>query len=219
MPSGPAENRRGPDAGRRANPPRRIVRPGLDARIAQWKSGGAVTLAIRNLDPKRDRRGVEAIDTAFQTDVVFDLVTSERRIDLVERRLAEPITKRYEISEVFAPWASWEVGWVAEDTAIRGFAAVEYEEWHQRLILWFLYISPAWRRRGVGRALLAEVEAHGRRIGASHVWLETSNINVPGFAAYQRLGYTLCGADRLYYGDYMPGETGLYLAKSLEPSG
>jgi ribosomal protein S18 acetylase RimI-like enzyme len=104
---------------------------------------------------------------------------------------------------------------VADDGQIRGFATVEYEPWHARLVLWFLYISPAYRRRGVGRALLERVEAYGRQAGATHVWLETSNVNVPGVAAYARLGYTLCGADRLYYGAYMPGESALYLAKML----
>jgi ribosomal protein S18 acetylase RimI-like enzyme len=179
-----------------------------------------VSFTIRELNRARDRRGVEAIETAFDTDVVFDLVTGGRRIDLVERRLEQPLTKRYSIGEVFAPWARWDRGWVAEDTSagrptIRGFAAAGYEAWHSRLVLWFLYIVPEWRRRGVGRALLAEVEAHGRSIGATHVWLETSNVNVPAVIAYERLGYSLCGADRLFYGDYMPGETALYLAKSL----
>ena len=70
---------------------------------------------------------------------------------------------------------SWAVG-------VRGFATVEHEPWHARLVLWFLYIQPAWRRRGLGRGLLERVEAHGRRVGASHVWLETSNVNVPGVA-------------------------------------
>ena len=45
--------------------------------------------------------------------------------------------------------------------------------------------------------------------------LETSSANVPGVRAYERLGYTLCGVDRLYYGPYMPGETAIFLAKSL----
>jgi ribosomal protein S18 acetylase RimI-like enzyme len=67
----------------------------------------------------------------------------------------------------------------------------------------------------VGRALLERAEAHGRDVGATHVWLETSNVNVPGIAAYTRLGYELCGADRLYYGSYMPGEAAIYLAKRL----
>jgi len=175
----------------------------------------ARAMAIRELDRVADRAAVEAIDTAFETATVFDLVAASRRLELVERTLAAPLTKRYSIGEVFAPWATWDRGWVADDGGVRGFATVEYEPWHQRLVLWFLYISPAWRRRGVGRALLAEVEAHGRARGATHVWLETSNVNVPGVAAYERLGYALCGADSLYYGRYSPGETAIYLAKRL----
>jgi len=171
---------------------------------------------IRPLDKKRDRSAVEAIDTSFETSSVFDVVTTARAIELVERALPAPISKRYSIGEVFAAWARWDHGWVADDDGVRGFATAEYEAWHQRLNLWFLYIAPAWRRRGVGRALLAEVEAHGRRLGASHVWLETSNVNVPGVAAYERLGYALCGADRTYYGAYMPGETAIYLTKPLD---
>jgi ribosomal protein S18 acetylase RimI-like enzyme len=174
-----------------------------------------MALRIRELDRTRDRAAVEAIDTTFETDVVFDMVTRTRGIELVERALPRPIQKRYSIREVFAPWASWERGWVAEDDRVRGFAAVAYEPWHQRLVLWFLYISPSHRRRGVGRALLERVEACGREQGATHVWLETSNVNVPGVRAYDRLGYALCGADALYYGSYMPGETALYLAKVL----
>lgn len=170
---------------------------------------------VRELDRDKDRRAVEAIDTAFDTDVIFDLVARERGLELVERKLQRPITKRYPISEVFSPWASWDVGWVAEDDDVRGFAAVEHEAWHQRLVLWFLYVEPGWRRSGLGRALLEQVEAYGRKVSATHVWLETSNVNVPGVRAYNRLGYTLCGADTLYYGAYMPGETAVYLAKML----
>ncbi len=172
-------------------------------------------MIIRELDRKRDRRGVEAIDTGFDTDVVFDVVTKPRGFELVERRLEQPITKRYSIGEVFAGWAQWETGWVADDDGVRGFATVEYEAWHARVVLWFLYISPEWRRRGVGRKLLEQVEAYGLERGASHIWLETSNVNVPGVRAYERLGYALAGVDTRFYGSYMPGETAIYLAKSL----
>jgi GNAT superfamily N-acetyltransferase len=170
---------------------------------------------IRALDRTADRKAVEAIDTTFETATVFDLVTTDRAITLVERTLAAPLTKRYSIAEVFAGWAQWERGWVADDGGVHGFVTVEHEAWHQRVVVWFLYIAPAWRRRGLGRALLAQVEAYAREVGASHVWLETSNVNVPGITAYGRLGYTLCGADRLYYGRYMPEEQAIYLAKVL----
>jgi ribosomal protein S18 acetylase RimI-like enzyme len=174
-----------------------------------------MAIRVRELDRERDRRAIEAIDTSFETELIFDLVARGRALELVQKTLPRPQTKRYSISEVLAPWASWQRGWVVDDGALRGFATVEHEPWHQRLILWFLYIDRGARRSGLGRALLAEVEAHGRAVGATHVWLETSNVNVPGVLAYERLGYTLCGADALYYGSYMPGETAIYLAKSL----
>jgi GNAT superfamily N-acetyltransferase len=172
-------------------------------------------MVIRELDRKTDRRAVESIDTAFETSSVFDVVPRQRGLELVERPLAAPITKRYSIGEVFAPWARWDAGWIADEDGVRGFATAGFEVWHERLVLWFLYIAPAWRRRGIGRALIERVEDHGRELGATHVWLETSNVNVPGVTAYERLGYTLCGVDRLYYGSYMPGEAAIYLAKTL----
>jgi ribosomal protein S18 acetylase RimI-like enzyme len=172
-------------------------------------------LTIRELDRTTDRRGVEAIDTSFETPTIYELVTTPRKIELVERRLEAPLTKHYGMHEVFAPWATWEVGWVAEDSEICGVATVEYEPWHARLVLWFLYIAPAWRRRGVARALLEHVDAYGREVGATHVWLETQNVNVPGIAAYERLGFSLCGTDRLFYGAYAPGEMAVFLAKML----
>jgi ribosomal protein S18 acetylase RimI-like enzyme len=174
-----------------------------------------VSAIIRELDRAKDRHGVEAIDTSFETASVFEVVTSDFSIELIERPLATPRTKTYSISEVFAPWARWDTGWVADDGEIRGFATATFEAWHERLVLWFLYIAPAWRRRSIGRSLLERVEAHGRTVRASHVWLETSSVNVPGVTAYRRLGYSLCGADRLFYGSYMPGETAIYMAKVL----
>jgi ribosomal protein S18 acetylase RimI-like enzyme len=121
------------------------------------------------------------------------------------------------MGEAFASWSTWDVGFVAEiDGAIGGFAAVEYEAWHARLVLWHLYVARARRREGIGRRLLAEVEDHGRSRGARTVWLETTSVNVPGIEAYDRLGYRLCGADVTVY-DTLPyaDEAAIYLSKPL----
>ncbi len=164
-----------------------------------------------------DRDGVRAIDTAFETASTYDVVVAPTALSLVERSLAKPRRKVYPIADAFAFWSSWDTAWVAEDAGrIVGFAAVEYEAWHRRLVLWHLYVSPSHRRTGIGRALLARAEAHGRDAGALRVWLETSNVNVPGIAAYARLGYALVGMDTTEY-DALPyaDETALYLAKRL----
>jgi GNAT superfamily N-acetyltransferase len=173
-------------------------------------------MVIREIE-NDDRRSVGKIETAFETDLIYDVVVTPRTIELVEKRLGKSLTKRYAIGDVFAPWSTWDTGWVADDDgAIVGFAGVEYEAWHRRLVLWHLYVQPTHRRGGVGRALLAKAEAHGRELGAKRMWLETSNVNLPGIAAYERLGYRLCGADHTVY-DGLPyqDEVALYFQKPL----
>jgi ribosomal protein S18 acetylase RimI-like enzyme len=127
-----------------------------------------------------------------------------------------PLVKRYPIDDAFASWASWDTAWVAEDGGIIGFAAVEHAAWHARVVLWHLYVDTRRRRGGIARQLLDRVETHARSKGATHVWLETSNVNVPGIAAYARLGYDLCGVDRLFY-EATPAadEQAVFLAKRL----
>jgi ribosomal protein S18 acetylase RimI-like enzyme len=177
-----------------------------------------MAITIREMNRKADRKGVEALDTSFETASIYDVVVGARRIELALRALPAPRVKRYPIADAFAPWCSWDTAFVAEtgDNTIVGFAAVEYEAWHARLVLWHIYVATAYRRTGVGRALLARCEDHGRSRGARRVWLETTNVNVPGIAAYERLGYAICGLDHTVY-DTLPyaDETAIYLAKSL----
>jgi GNAT superfamily N-acetyltransferase len=174
-------------------------------------------ITLRDYDSTRDRAGVEAIDTVFETRSIFDVVVSPAKIELVERSLGVPLVKRYPIADAFAFWASWDVAFVAEDAGrIVGFAAVEYAAWHRRLVLWHCYVTRERRGEGIARALIARVEAHGRDRGARRVWLETSNVNVPGIAAYAKLGYTLCGADvTLYESTETASESAIYLSKPL----
>jgi ribosomal protein S18 acetylase RimI-like enzyme len=177
-----------------------------------------VAIVVRQTDRTRDRAVVSAIDTSFETDTMFEIAVRARGLELVERPLERPRSKRYAMADAFAAWSTWDHGWVAEDGgAVCGFAAVEYEAWHARLVLWHLYITRARRREGIGRALLAEVERHGKTHGAERVWLETTSVNVPGIRAYERLGYALCGVDVTVY-DTLPyeDEAAVYLAKSLK---
>ncbi|MBC8067970.1 MAG: GNAT family N-acetyltransferase [Deltaproteobacteria bacterium] len=175
-----------------------------------------MAFTLRELDRVTDHDGVAAIDTAFETASVFELAIDERRLELVERTLPQPRIKRYDIAELFAPWCTWDHGYVAVDGGIVGVAVVEYEPWHRRLTLWHLYVGRPRRREGIARALLERVETHGRKIGALRVWLETSTVNVPGIAAYARLGYTLCGVDSTYYeATDVADEVAVYLSKPL----
>jgi ribosomal protein S18 acetylase RimI-like enzyme len=174
---------------------------------------------IREVDRKADRRSISAIDTSFETQRIYEVAVATHSIGLVERTVEPAIRKSYPMADAFAPWSTWDTGWVAldDDNGVAlGFAAVEYEAWHARLVLWHLYVARSHRRSGIGRALLGLVEEYGRSRGAKRVWLETTSVNVPGIAAYGRLGYMLVGVDTTVY-DTLPyeDEAAVYLAKLL----
>ncbi len=74
------------------------------------------------------------------------------------------------------------------------------------LELYSVVVSPAWRRRGVGRALLRALGSDGRTIH-----LEVRASNATALAFYRALGFELVGRRVRYYAD---GEDALLLSRA-----
>ena len=91
-----------------------------------------------------------------------------------------------------------------------GLAATVTQGWmHVDL----LAVRAPFRRRGIGRALLAAAEALARERGLAGVWLDTVAFQAPDF--YPPLGYTVFG--RLP--DFPPGQERLFFLKRLDGGG
>ena len=57
------------------------------------------------------------------------------------------------------------------------------------LDLHHMYVVPDWRGRGLGRALIAAVEARARSLDCTYVTIGTDPANTGAQAAYQAMGY------------------------------
>ncbi len=64
-----------------------------------------------------------------------------------------------------------------------------------------LATMPQARRQGVGRALLDAALDWARAGGATRVFLEVSDANIPAQALYAAAGFTPCGRRSQYYPD------------------
>jgi ribosomal-protein-alanine N-acetyltransferase len=60
-------------------------------------------------------------------------------------------------------------------------------------------VHPSWRRRGIGRALLAHVLGEARRLGAPRATLEVRTSNHAAIAMYEAGGFVRAGLRRAYY--------------------
>lgn len=80
--------------------------------------------------------------------------------------------------------------------------------------LWDLRVSPAWRRRGVARALWSTVEAAALAAGARALKIETQQINVAACRLYEAQGCVLDRVDAEAYPG-LPDEVALHWHKAL----
>jgi ribosomal protein S18 acetylase RimI-like enzyme len=167
-----------------------------------------------------DIDAVLALDISYDTDVIFGARFDDGLIALEEVRLEKPIRKSFPLNDLHDPIMPWTIGLVAVDDADRiiGFVAAEFRAWNRRLVLWHLYVDRQARGKGVARRLVEAIQAQAKRAGALHIWLETSNLNVPGVKAYAQLGFHVSGLDStLYDGTSAQGEFALFLSRRVTP--
>jgi ribosomal protein S18 acetylase RimI-like enzyme len=173
-------------------------------------------IEVRPIRLPHDADAVEALDTIVETDAVLMAIPSESSFDLMI--MGDRAVKRFPLEDVCGEARDWESAWVAiEHDAICGFAATVFEPANRRLVLRHLHVDAASRRRGAGWRLVEAVQAEAEKLGALHIWLETSNRNLPGIEACKAMGFQLTGLDlTLYDGTESEGEFAFFLSKMLD---
>lgn len=75
-----------------------------------------------------------------------------------------------------------------------------------------IYVRPAARGLGLGRAILAEIEAEGRNMGLRWLRLETGSRQAEALGLFERSGYGRCAA----FGAYPLGDPwSIFMEKAL----
>ena len=78
------------------------------------------------------------------------------------------------------------------DTVVGFASGVHYVHPDKPPELWVneVGVAPSHQRRGIGRAVVAALFAHGRTLGCREAWLGTEHDNAPARALYAALGGT-----------------------------
>ena len=108
---------------------------------------------------------------------------------------ADPWSERSVASELENPLSLWLVA--LEDGTVAGYVGSQ-SVWGEADMM-NLAVAPAYRRRGVARALLAALEQalDARQVGS--LCLEVRAGNAPAIALYEKLGFREVGRRKNYY--------------------
>ncbi len=78
-----------------------------------------------------------------------------------------------------------------------------------------MHVADAARGLGLGRRMLAHLEAHALGLGMTHLWLETGSMiaYAPARALYARAGFEICKP----FGHYVEDPNSVFMTKPLMP--
>ncbi len=174
---------------------------------------------LRELDEADLRRLIVGYDTTEmysytktesreRTEIVFDLVQRP-----FEKKFPLPAAMIGYYQHVVTVGLSFKA---IDDDAFVGIAIAD-KQWNGLAIVWELHVAADYRRRGIGRGLLASVEDAARSSGLRGVSIETQSSNVPAIDFYRACGYDIGAIDSSFYSndDVARGEVNVFMRKAL----
>jgi ribosomal protein S18 acetylase RimI-like enzyme len=82
-----------------------------------------------------------------------------------------------------------------------GFCSATYPYWNAVAIVDYLVVSTAWRRKGVGAALVRATEERLSAAQVRRVCVQTAKWNTAGIRFYEHLGFSATASMPGYFGD------------------
>jgi ribosomal protein S18 acetylase RimI-like enzyme len=138
--------------------------------------------------------------------------------------LSEPVVRSYDHfdDETLARYnkvcqAGFSYGAYAGDTLI-GVLVAEKQGWNHSLWVYEFHVAPAFRGKGVGRALMDTAADRALKASLRVIVCETQNRNAPAIQAYRSLGFHLEGIDISYYSntDYPERDVAVFMKRRVD---
>jgi ribosomal protein S18 acetylase RimI-like enzyme len=137
--------------------------------------------------PQRLKAGdVDAVSALARVvwQATYPPLVSQAQIDAMLADRYAPARIREQLDD---PLQAWWGAW--QDDALIGFAHAMRDETGCKLDK--LYVHPDSQRRGIGAALLREVEDWARQQQIRHLWLQVNRGNAQAIRAYEKYGFRI----------------------------
>jgi len=182
-------------------------------------SSGEARVRLHRLMPRDDVSFLKRFHAGYETHRIYDVVRSELGFCLVERFLTSPFVKSYPSDDIADDLEISDAAWLAMDGegVNAGLATARYENWNRSMLITGIFVAPEFKRQGIGRLLLDEIESYARSTDARCLMLETQNTNAPAIDFYLSTGFRLSGINAELYdpNQVKSGEAAIYFIRQL----
>ncbi|PKO64395.1 MAG: N-acetyltransferase [Betaproteobacteria bacterium HGW-Betaproteobacteria-16] len=149
----------------------------------------SVRIEVRRLLPD-DAQAFSSLrrEVTAQNPVPMGLTFEEeltRTLDGFKSQLSSPLP-----NAVFGGFVDGELVATAAVSRVSPFPSS-----HHKLVMWGVFTSPRYRRRGISRALVDRAIQHAFANGARRVNLQVYVPNEPALTMYREMGFTECGVE------------------------
>ncbi len=165
--------------------------------------------------------------TGYVSDKKYVVRRTENQASMIFSLELTPLdtlyTKQYQVSEedikYYQSIVSDGISLAAyHGDSIVGIAIASLEEWNNSLRLHEFHILDSYRRRGIGRQMMARLVQNAQEHMCRIIVLETQNTNSPAICFYQQMGFQLEGFDLSLYSndDYPDGEIAFFMKRRIK---
>lgn len=177
---------------------------------------------LHTLDPADLKR----LDTGYSSDYVYLASKAEDAHAVTLRlkltRLDQPYRKPPFFDEAmlstYSRYVQTGFSYGAYDgDRLVGIALGERQAWNRTLWIWEFHVDQAYRRQGIGRALMDVMAELAKANGLRCIGLEVQNTNVPAISFYRSAGLEVDAIDLSYYTntDATDGEVAIFMKRKL----
>ena len=176
------------------------MRDSSDDILHQEAHHGRYSPAIRCHDATLLERLITGYASTEMYQVIRDETPDAIRFELRLTSLEQPFVKRYppldpsEIERYRDLAAAGQRSARLMARRVSASRSASRSSWNSSLYVHEFHITPDFHRQGIGRALMAALEAHARDEGMRCIVCETQTTNVAAIRFYRALGFTVDGS-------------------------
>lgn len=167
----------------------------------------------------RDLTACLTLDGSYETDYVWQVIQQEDDDEIVTSFRAARLPRMMRV--LYPSWseallAHQERGDLilvaAEAAEVCGYIDQETQPDQDLAWVHHLVVAPAYRRQGIGAALLARGMQHARQQDLTRIMTVVQSKNQPAISFLERNGFTFCGYNERFYRNH---DIGLYFVRGL----